>query len=74
MVDIASTYGAILFGASVAFGYVVMRYSMGILSSMYSANRLSGIVGVQCVVYFKLYPDDLYMTKALVRALHVFYC
>ncbi|KAF9461034.1 hypothetical protein BDZ94DRAFT_1323650 [Collybia nuda] len=49
MTEISSTYGAILFGASMAFG-------------------LSGIVGTQCVIYFKMYPDDLQTIKALVSA------
>ncbi|KAF5385036.1 hypothetical protein D9615_000872 [Tricholomella constricta] len=31
------------------------------------AFALSGIVGLQCVIYFKVYPDDLYTFKALVR-------
>ncbi|GLB43778.1 hypothetical protein LshimejAT787_1402900 [Lyophyllum shimeji] len=32
------------------------------------AFALSGIVGLQCVIYFKLYPDDLAKVKAMVCA------
>jgi len=48
-IDIPTTYGAILIGASVAFG-------------------LSGIVGLQSVIYFKVYSEDKAPIKALVCA------
>jgi len=48
-VDILSTYGAVLLGASFALG-------------------LSGIVGLQSVIYFKMYPEDRPPVKALVCA------
>ncbi|KAG6809319.1 hypothetical protein H0H92_000718 [Tricholoma furcatifolium] len=33
-----------------------------------AAFALSGVVGLQCVVYFKMYPDDGYTIKSLVTA------
>ncbi|KAF8079374.1 hypothetical protein FPV67DRAFT_114924 [Lyophyllum atratum] len=48
-IDIASTYGALLLGASIAFA-------------------LSGVVGLQCVIYFKMYSEDLAQVKTLVCA------
>lgn len=37
----------------------------------HDVNRLTGILGFQCLRYYMLYPDDRYATKILVRISHI---
>lgn len=73
MAGLETTYGSILFGSAVAFMYVSLPISFH-LSPMYlnrCMDSLSGIVGIQCLIYFKLYSNDVVGTKVMVRFLRV---
>lgn len=62
----ATSYGALLLGGLMAFRYVslVGRLAWALIDQLYLS--FSGIVAVQSVVYFKLYPRDVGLLKALV--------
>ncbi len=63
----AGTYGALLLGALFASGYVVGAYIVFYAHKNIPLYRLSGVFGVQCLLYFKCYPKDKKALKALVR-------
>jgi len=61
----ATSYGALLLGGLMAFRYVLVgRLALALIDQFYLS--FSGIVAVQSVVYFKLYPRDVGLLKALV--------
>ena len=63
-VSVAQNYGALLLGGLLAFRYVISLNKNNILSDL--SRSLSGCVGMQFIVYWRLYPDESYRTKLLV--------
>lgn len=66
MTSISTTYGSLLLGASLAYGFVPTTPLFAHHYTENDVDRLTGIICYQCVTYFKLYPEDRCATKILV--------
>jgi hypothetical protein len=69
MNGVALTYGPILLGGAVALMYALLLAfctSPRRLLTKFLIYRLSGIVAVQCIIFFKLYPDEGSIKMAIV--------
>ena len=71
MGGLETTYEPILLGSAVAFMYVSFPSLYPLLFSE-TMDSLSGIVAIQCLIYFKLYSNDVTGTKVLVRFMKFF--
>lgn len=66
MVNVKTTFGAILAGACLAFAQVFDSFYPP-TAEPDSAYSLSGAIALQCIAYFKNYPLDGVRAKTLVR-------
>jgi hypothetical protein len=72
MVDVPSTLGALLVGGAVALVCVCSRPPiLRLPADAASFVSLSGIVTVQCIIFYKLYPNEVRIQNLMVRASHL---
>jgi hypothetical protein len=68
IINVKASLGAILIGCFIAISYVAHPYLLlSIPNPGLLLRSLSGIVAFQACIYFRLYPNDRPVNKAMVR-------